>query len=119
MRTRLSGGVEGRAGDCSPIPIVVRKGGVKQLFCVPRLLGLGELIEDGAVLEHGGAEILCAGFKLTGPDGDGVRLAIVFHEEGVGDGEVVGALLEAGLGIATRFKDCGDQVVGLGDGGLG
>jgi len=48
-----------------------------------------------------------------------VRAAVVFHHAGVGDGDIVGALLEAGSGIAARLKKRVDQIVGLRDGGLG
>jgi len=48
-----------------------------------------------------------------------VGQAIVLHYARIGDGDVGGALLKTGVGIAARFKKCVDQVVGFGDGGAG
>jgi hypothetical protein len=80
---------------------------------------LEQLIEDGAVLDHGGAEFFGGGFIAEVPDRDGVRQAVVFDDPRVGDGEIVGALLETGAGIAARFKERIDQVVGFRNGSLG
>jgi len=74
-------------------------------FMFAGLLGLEQLIEDGAVLDHSGAELFGAGFDLAGPDGDAVREAVVFHYAGVCDRDIVGALLETGSGIAARLKN--------------
>ena len=48
-----------------------------------------------------------------------MREAVVFHDAGVGDGEIVGTLLEVGQGIAARHKKRADLVVGFRDGGPG
>ena len=82
-------------------------------------LGLGQLIEDGAVLDHGCAKLLGSGFNLAERDGDGVGGTVVFHDAGIGDGEVGGSLLEADLGVAAGFKEGVDEVVGLSDRGAG
>ena len=78
-----------------------------------------QLIEDGAVLDHGDAELFGGGFKLAWPKGNTVRDAVVFHDAGVGDGEIGGTLLEAGQGVAARLKKRVDQVVGFRNGGPG
>src|SRR5580698_8945702 len=62
-------------------------------------LRLLELVKDGAVLNHGGAKLLCGGFDAAGTDRNAVGEAVVFHDSGVGDGDIGGALFEAGVGI--------------------
>jgi hypothetical protein len=88
-------------------------------FVFAGLLVLEQFIEDGAVLDHGDAELFGGGFKLAWPKGNAVGDAVVFHDAGVGDREIVGALLEADQGIAARLKKRVDQVVGFRDGGPG
>lgn len=55
-------------------------------FLILELQGLGEFIEDGAVLDHGCAELLGGNFNLADWDSDGMGGTVVFHDTGVGDG---------------------------------
>ena len=82
-------------------------------------LGLEKVVEDGAILDHCGAQLFGGGFHLADADGDRVREAVVLHDARVADGHIGCALLKAGPGIAAGLKKRIDQVIGFGDRGFG
>jgi hypothetical protein len=66
---------------------------------------LQELVEEGAVLEHGGAHVFGGDLGAGGALGDGVGRAVVFDDAGMVDGDVGGTLLEVGDGIAASVHE--------------
>ncbi len=88
-----------------------------------RRLGAGvdlqELVEEGAVVEHGGAHVFGGDLGAGGALRDGVGGAVVFDDAGMVDRDVGGALLEVDDGIAAGVHEGGDELVGLDDGAAG
>ena len=84
-----------------------------------RSVDLQKLVEEGAVLEHGGAEIFGGGFVACEALSDGVGGAVVFDDARVVDGNVGGALLKVGDWIAACVHERGDEFVGFDDGTAG
>ena len=80
---------------------------------------LDQLVEDGAVLDHRGAEFFGGCVNAVGANGDAMGEAIVFHDARVVNGNIVSALVEARTWISASLKERIDKVVGIGDGGLG
>jgi hypothetical protein len=80
---------------------------------------LKELIEEGAVLNHGAAEVFGGGIVGIEADGDGVGGAVGVDDAGMVDGDVGGTLIEVGDGVAASIHERGDELIGLEDGSLG
>lgn len=80
---------------------------------------LQEFVEERAVLNHRGAKVFGGGLVGGEAGGYGVRGAVVLDDAGMVDGDVGGALLEVGDGIAAGLHERGDEFVGFGDGALG
>ena len=76
-------------------------------------------MEDGTKLDHCGAEFLSACFGWVEPRRDGMRRAVIFHDAGVGDGNIRGALFKDFPGIAAGLEQRSDQVISLSDCGRG
>ena len=74
---------------------------------------LDQLVEDGTVLDHCAAELFGCSGATTGSCSDSVRQAVVIHDPWIIDGDVGGALLEAGTRIAASFEKGIDQIVGF------
>ena len=79
---------------------------------------LKELVEEGAVLNHGGAEVFGGGLVAVEADGDGVGGAVGVDDAGMVDGDVGGPLIEVGYGIAASVHEGGDELIGFEDGSL-
>jgi hypothetical protein len=82
-------------------------------------LGLEELIEDGAILDHRGAKFFGGGVEAAVAGGDIIGEPVIFHDTGVGNGYIGGALLEGGLRITAGKQESVDKIVGFSDCGLG
>lgn len=80
---------------------------------------LQEFVEERAVLNHCGAQVFGGGLVGGEAGGYGVGGAVVLDDAGVADGDVGGALLEVGDGIAAGLHERGDELIGLGDRALG
>ena len=77
---------------------------------------LDQLVEDGAVLDHRGAEFFGGCVNAVGANGDAMGEAIVFHDARVVNRDIVSALVEARTWISASLKERIDKVVGIGDG---
>ncbi len=82
-------------------------------------LNLNQLLEKSTVVDHGGAQLFGAGLGFAGTHGYGVGGAVVLDDAGMVDGDVFGALFEAGVGIPTRLEKRRNQLIGFGHGALG
>ena len=77
---------------------------------------LQELIEEAAVVEHGGAQVFGGVLVAAGAEGYVVGRAVVFDDAGMIDGDVSGTLLEVGDGVAAGVHERCDELVGFDDG---
>jgi hypothetical protein len=93
----------------------LRFGNLDGYGCFPGCVDLQEFVEEGAVLEHGGAHVFGGDLGGGGALGDGVGGAVVIDDAGMVDRDVGGALFEVGDGVAAGLHEGGDEIVGLND----
>jgi len=70
-------------------------------------------------VDHGVAHVFGGGFVAAEAKGYVVGGAVVFDDAGMFDGDVGGALVEVGDGIAAGVHERGDQFIGFDDGAFG
>jgi hypothetical protein len=78
-----------------------------------------KLLEKGAIVNHGAAQVFSACLSLGLAKRDFVGGAIVLGDYRMVDGDVSGPLIEIAHGIATGGHDVPEELIGLGDGPSG
>ena len=78
-----------------------------------------EFLKERAEVDHGLAQIFGVGLALGLAESALMRGAVIFEDERMVHGNIVGALFEIADGITAGGHHVGEQLVGVGDGAAG
>jgi hypothetical protein len=82
------------------------------------VIGLEEILEQGAIVNHRHPQVFGRRIATLLPDGDIVGNAVVLDDVWMIDGDVRGSLLEVSNWVAAELHQVGDETVGFDDRGL-
>src|SRR5688572_5862806 len=87
---------------------------------LPWLMGVGleEVLEQGAIVDHCHPQVFGRGLTALLADGDVVRDTVVLHDVRMVYRDVRGALLEVAHGVTSELHEVGDEAVGFDHGAL-